>query len=423
MPCLEILTSRPRAVRPGAPLAALLVLVLPSCGGDRSAPASGTPAGDTPAEPTANRGDAGAPSALDLAGIAASLSERMALLPGERVLLLGEPGRFDPLANGLRTAVADAGAEYLGAMSVSDRPYAESHRTPFTLALAAADGNDRLDLLRTVDLAIMLPGAAVGQPVYSAVQDVLREGVGRTIHFHWQGAYSMDGLLMDPDAGIDHAYQRSLLETDYDALSGTQSLFEAAARSAEVQVTTPLGTDLRFRIGDRPVTRQDGDASSARVAEARNLIDREIELPAGALRVAPIEESVHGTIAFPPGAWDGRPVRGLVMRFEEGRLVEWTAEEGVDAVRAELAAAGPAGQAFREFALGFNPTLAIPDDRSWIPYYGYGAGVVRLSLGDNTELGGNVGGGYVRWNFFPDATVRVGGETWVEAGSLRVPGS
>ena len=81
--------------------------------------------------------------------------------------------------------------------------------------------------------------------------------------------------------------------------------------------------------------------------------------------------------------------------------------------------AGDGGRSFREFALGFNPLLAIPETgERWIPYYGYGAGVVRLSLGDNTELGGRVGGGYVRWNFFTDATVTVGNETWVSAGKL-----
>ena len=44
--------------------------------------------------------------------------------------------------------------------------------------------------------------------------------------------------------------------------------------------------------------------------------------------------------------------------------------------------------------------------------------MVRLSLGDNTELGGKVTGGYVRWNFFTDATVRVGNDVWVRDGRL-----
>jgi hypothetical protein len=184
-------------------------------------------------------------------------------------------------------------------------------------------------------------------------------------------------------------------------------------------VTTPGGTDLRFVVEDRPVTRQDGDAEAVRARQARNLIDREIELPAGAVRVAPIEESVTGTIAFPTGDWAGERVEGLVMRFERGRVVSYGARIGRGAVERELLTAGEAGRSFREFALGFNPLLAIPaaGDR-WIPYYGYGAGVVRLSLGDNSELGGKVSGGYVRWNFFTDATVVVGNEVWVRGGEL-----
>lgn len=100
-------------------------------------------------------------------------------------------------------------------------------------------------------------------------------------------------------------------------------------------------------------------------------------------------------------------------------MVSLEASTGAEAALREIEAAGDAGKAFREFALGFNPLLAIPGSgERWIPYYGYGAGVVRLSLGDNTELGGTVGGGYVRWNFFVDATVTVDGETWVEGGRL-----
>jgi hypothetical protein len=90
-------------------------------------------------------------------------------------------------------------------------------------------------------------------------------------------------------------------------------------------------------------------------------------------------------------------------------------------VEAELSKAGDAGGAFREFALGFNPLLAVPERGPWIPYYGYGAGVVRLSLGDNTELGGRVTGGYVRWNFFTDLTVMVGNTVWVRDGRLQAP--
>ena len=74
--------------------------------------------------------------------------------------------------------------------------------------------------------------------------------------------------------------------------------FEKAIRNNKVRVLTSEGTDIEFRIGNRPVTMQDGNASSKREQKI-TLIDREIELPAGAVRVAPLEETVNGKIVFP----------------------------------------------------------------------------------------------------------------------------
>ena len=222
---------------------------------------------------------------------------------------------------------------------------------------------------------------------------------------------------------IDAVYQRALLETDYAALAEVERRFEAALRAGEARITTPLGTDLRFRIGARPVNHQNGDASAARASKGVILIDREIELPCGAIRVAPLEETVEGWIAFPPSQWDGRPVEGLKLRFSKGQVAEIVVRSGREAVEAEMRRAGEGARAFREIAVGFNPLLAVPERQQWIPYYGYGAGVLRLSLGDNSELGGLVKGGYVRWNFFTDATVTVSGVTWIRDGRLAVAGS
>ncbi|MEE9264223.1 MAG: aminopeptidase, partial [Vicinamibacteria bacterium] len=277
------------------------------------------------------------------------------------------------------------------------------------------------DMFREVDASVMLPGAVPSQPAYAAIQDLLRERRGRTIHFHWlenRSAVAIPGQPLPRRHVIEATYQKALLDVDYQKLGANQERFETAMRAGEVRVTSPLGTDLRFRIGQRPVCLQNGDASPERASRAVTLIDREIELPSGAVRVAPLEETVEGIIAFPLSQWDGRAVTGLKLRFEKGRVVGIDADTGREAVEAEMSRAGNAGRAFREFALGFNPELAVPERNSWIPYYGYGAGVVRLSLGDNSELGGNVGGGYVRWNFFTDTTVIVDGDVWVKHGHL-----
>jgi hypothetical protein len=358
---------------------------------------------------------------MDYEAMAATIVERLDLQPGETFLAVAHPGQFDALIPHLRYAVMKAGAVDLGVMDVLEEPVPEAWSEDVLAAGGRAAKEALRVLLEDVDASIMLPGAVPGQPVYSAIQDNLRAGLGRTIHFHWLGndsAIPLPGQPLPPIHALEATYQRALLHTDYAALASLQRRFEEAMRGGEIRVTSPAGTDIRFRIGDRPVNRQDGNAAAARTEHGLVLIDREIELPAGVVRVAPVEESVSGTIAFPPSQWSGTPVTGLVLTIENGVVVAVTADEGVEAVEAEIAAAGPAGRAFREFALGFNPLLAVPEKSPWIPYYGYGAGVVRLSLGDNSELGGAVTGGYVRWNFFTDTTVSVDGEVWVEAGRL-----
>jgi hypothetical protein len=162
-----------------------------------------------------------------------------------------------------------------------------------------------------------------------------------------------------------------------------------------------------FRIGMRPFNKQNGDASAARARAARVRVDRHIELPGGALRVAPVEDTVAGNIVLPEARFGETVAKKVVIQIDNGRISGLKAEQGLEAVKAALQADGDAAQQFREFAVGFNPKLAVAPGSSLVPYYGYGAGVVRLSLGDNEELGGAVRGGFVRWFFLTDATVHV----------------
>ena len=369
---------------------------------------------------------------FDYPAIAQRLVQQLALRPGERVLSIAHPGVFDDLLPYIRYEVMRAGGVDLGVVEVLREPVPESFDAA-VLRKGARDARSHYKaMFRDVDAAIMMPGANTSHPAYLAMQDWLKDDLTerkgrRTIHFHWienGSAYPIAGQPLPSRAEMDASYQRALLQTDYQALGERQRAFAAALEAGEVHITSPAGTDLRFRAGGRPANLQDGDASAARTARGQVLVDHEIELPAGVVRVAPIEDSVEGTIAFPPSQWDGRPVDGLKLRFAKGRIVEIVAASGRDAVEAELRRAGDAGRAFREIGLGFNPLLAVPERAPWIPYYGYGAGVVRLSLGDNTELGGLVAApagqaAYVRWNFFTDLTVTVGSRIWVRNGQLQ----
>ena len=108
--------------------------------------------------------------------------------------------------------------------------------------------------------------------------------------------------------------------------------------------------------------------------------------------------------------------RNLFLHFEKGT----GRDQGIhsDKIEQELTAAGGDARMFREFALGFNPALKVLPEAPFIAYYGYGSGVVRLSLGDNEEMGGANRGGGVYWNFIHNATVTVGSTMLVKDGNL-----
>ena len=349
--------------------------------------------------------------------ISDKIIERSDLFKGERVLMIAEPGKFDTLVSLLAKKIKDNNAIYLGTIPVGSNKFPLAWQKDFTKKTKGMTDEELTNYFSDVDLGIMLPGATPADKEYSAMQNVLKKNIGRTIHFHWSGAYDLNGKQLLIDDSKSKFYQKALLQTNYSNLFNSQKNFEKAIRNNKVRVLTSEGTDIEFRIGNRPVTMQDGNASSKREQKI-TLIDREIELPAGAVRVAPLEETVNGKIVFPVSLWGDTKVENLILTIINGKITNIEASYGEEAVKEELNAAGEAGHSFREFALGLNPLLSIPKNNPWIPYYGYGAGVVRLSLGDNSELGGKVKGDYVRWNFFPKATVIIGSETWVLEGDL-----
>ncbi len=322
-------------------------------------------------------------------------------VPDERIALRFDPSTLPALEPAVRDALTRSGA-----------------RVETWTGASVADFEKRLT---TTDVYVWLPGASgITSPEQSATlrRWVDAGGTRREIHFHWsEGTLNPDTTAAPHTPLFDRMYVRAL-EIDYAALKSRQEAAMALLRSGEVHVTTPAGTDLRFRTGDRPFNRQDGDASRRRVARARMRIDRHIELPAGIVRVAPLEDSVNGTMVIPTINRSGQRMEGVRLQIVVGKVSTATAKSGQAALDAMLKST-PALQSFREFGLGFNPALTRESGAGVVPYYGYGDGVVRLSLGDNEELGGAVRGGVVLWNFFPDATVSVNGRVLVARGRSR----
>lgn len=342
------------------------------------------------------------PKEIDCSYLAAQIVA--ALRPaGERVLMRYDPAYFAALVPALEKELRMAKATPLAPLAAS-QPLTE----------AALEG---------ADVYIWLPLGQAARQLSKEEQGALvrwlgKGGARRELHFHWaEGTRSTDGMAAEHKPALDAVYQEALA-VDYKALAATQNHAIGILRLGTIRISTPAGTDVMMRAGIRQFNRQNGDASRQRAGAAKMRVDREIELPAGVVRLAPIEQSVAGQLILPEARFGGTVARKVHIQLDNGRITRVTAAEGLEAVKASLAAGGDAAMRFREFGLGFNPKLAVDPGSTTVPYYGYGAGVVRLSFGDNEELGGDVRGGYVRWFFLTDATVHVDFRYLVKDGKL-----
>src|SRR5437867_1998322 len=338
------------------------------------------------------------------------IADALQLAPGERVLLKLDSRVFTALVPPLQNVIRASRAHISGVI------LAEDVSTFF---------DDELSSLRRLfenaDVFIWLPELHQGNrpALAQALNEWLDARRGRAVHFHWNsGSYPLGFLPTPSQDFIDRIYLAALDVKPAD-LERQHRQAETLLQSGRVRVTTPEGTDISFDVGSRPFCSQIGDASRTRMESARTRIDRDIELPAGVLRVAPIEVSANGSVflqVWRPLASQGR---NLMLHFIKGHV----AVQGVNAdkIDQELSAAGRDARMFREFALGFNPALQVLPEAPFIAYYGYGAGVVRLSLGDNEEMGGANRGGGVYWNFIHNATVTVDEQVLVREGKLQIP--
>jgi leucyl aminopeptidase (aminopeptidase T) len=270
------------------------------------------------------------------------------------------------------------------------------------------------------------------RPTYSIGQSewILAQWRGRGLHFHW----FHDPLDPDPDAAVnkrlDLVYQSAILDLDYQLLRRDMRALASAVIDKSIRVTNPAGTDLTFRTAARAHV-NDGDASPAKVLAARSARDREEEIPCGALRVLPVLDTVEGVIAFREGfGWpasgygldlDPWLASGLRIIFEKGRVRRLETDGDQSALDRAFAAETGDKDRLGELVLGCNPLLTPVAGTAFRPYYGFGDGVIRLTLGENIESGGRNRASLHRWLFLLDGTIEAGGRSVVRSGKIVRP--
>jgi leucyl aminopeptidase (aminopeptidase T) len=336
---------------------------------------------------------------------------------GERVVLHADPTYFPELTEQVRIELTRAGAIEVAAMllySPALDAVRRQHRRREDPALRRQEDEALRAIFGIADVYIWLP-TTWAYNVWQT-EEILTGWPGRSVHFHW----IMD--VRDPVVfrALSEQYVRALF-IDYVALSDRQRKLVDLLRGRRVRLTDDRGTDLSFTVApEAHFHLGNGDASRtfiathARPGSAR---DREVELPSGALRTVDVSDA-DGRLHVPDQMFAGRFVGTLRVEFRGGTIERITSDHHAGVVAALWEQETGARDLIGEFNLGTNPELTPQPGMPEIPYFGYGDGVVRVSLGDNFESGGKNRSTFHHWLFLIDATVTADGRPIVGRGRL-----
>ena len=180
------------------------------------------------------------------------------------------------------------------------------------------------------------------------------------------------------------------MTADYNALqkeiSGLTSIFR---RKRDVRVTSPGGTDIRFSIGAK--WRTDDNGICNRPGQVMNL-------PSGRVFVFPKEDTMNGTIVI-DGSWEGNLIQEpIIMEVENGivtNISESDISEKINSIFAEVSKPLNKSKAalvktVAEFGFGMNSRAKVVGNLLEDQVV---RGAAHFVLGDNSAYGGknNIG--------------------------------
>jgi aminopeptidase len=173
----------------------------------------------------------------------------------------------------------------------------------------------------------------------------------------------------------------------------------------EVHIEGP-GTDLRLSVAGRHFIAADGK---------RNM-------PDGEFFTGPVEDSAQGEITFHlPTTYGGREVGGVRLRFQDGRVIDASAERGEELLQRMLDS-DPGARRLGELGIGTN--FAIARGTRSILFDEKIGGTVHLALGRSYPETGGVNESSLHWDMICDlrrgGTITVDGEELQRDGAFQV---
>ncbi|MFC4453320.1 aminopeptidase [Deinococcus sonorensis] len=170
-------------------------------------------------------------------------------------------------------------------------------------------------------------------------------------------------------------------------------LIERLSRADQVRILGP-DTDLTMSVKGRTWANSDGK---------RNM-------PSGEVFTGPHEQSASGHIYYGlPTSVGGRTVQGIRLRFEAGRVVEASAEEGDDVLQASLAT-DEGARYLGELGIGTNYGIQVPSRN--ILFDEKIGGTVHLALGRSYPETGGLNESALHWDMICD--LRGGGQVLLD---------
>ena len=166
------------------------------------------------------------------------------------------------------------------------------------------------------------------------------------------------------------------------------------------------GTDLVLEVGGRTFEPADGN----------------MNFPDGEIFTGPIENKTRGVVTFSyPAVYGGKVVEGIRLRFEEGRVVEASADHNEDFLIKTLDT-DPGARVLGELGIGTN--YGIPSFSGEILLDEKIGGTVHLAVGASYPETGGVNESAVHWDMVCDlrrgGRISVDGDVLMEDGELQV---
>jgi len=248
------------------------------------------------------------------------------------------------------------------------------------------------------------------KPLLARSMARITEGRPRCLTLFPTHAYAQDAE-MSLDEFQEFVFRACMLDGDEEPAERWRQLSLEQQRivdwltgKRQVHVEGP-GTDLTMSIEGRNFVNSDGK---------RNF-------PSGEVFTSPVEETVRGHITFSyPASHAGRTVQGVRLSFEDGQVIEHSAEHGEDYLAAMLKLDEGASR-LGEFAIGTNRGVdrltrnVLFDEKM--------AGTIHCALGNAYPHAGGTNMSAIHWDMVTDmrqGRVTVDGVTLYENGEFVI---